>query len=663
MPFQEKLPDWHAEGVEPPESKRNTGWEPGERPPAEYWNWQMNRTYKVLQELQQKAAEKVEVQQAQQTANEAKATADAAQSDLSAHASATTDVHGATSAATPNTIIQRDPSGRAKVAAPVESDDIARKAEVDAHASRTDNPHNTTAAQVGALPKKSFSSGIYDFNNRGAGSFIEEIKNNASITIQNGPSGFSSGALIQTEGSHARWIQQIAIEQRGRIFFRIGEDASGVLTWGQWNELAIKNDYVRVPGYAATSGSANNYTVTLNPAPTSYTDGMCVAVKINTTNTGASTLNVNGLGAKPIKKPNGNDVAAGNLKAGSIYTLRYNATTGNFILQGEGGDFSVGDTITETRLLPVSGGMGAEIWANTDVAYGYSIAVDSAGYVYCAHDVSSGKAIRKLDSSGNEVWSKTDVGYGRGIAVDSAGNVYCAHSVGSGGKAIRKLDSSGNEVWSKTDVANGYGIAVDSAGYVYCAHYVDSGSKAIRKLDSSGNEVWSKTDVANGYGIAVDSSGYVYCAHYVGIGGKAIRKLDSSGNEVWSKTDVGYGRGIAVDSAGNVYCAHGVSSGKVIRKLGSSGNEVWSKADVEYGRDVAVDSTGNVYCAHSVGSGGKAIRKLDSSGNEVWSKTDVANGFGIAVDSSGYVYCAHYVDSGSKAIRKLDGNRYFQILG
>lgn len=44
---------------------------------------------------------------------------------------------------------------------------------------------------------------------------------------------------------------------------------------------------------------------------------------------------MNGLGAKPIKKPNGNDVSAGNLKAGSIYTLRYNGT--NFILQGEGG--------------------------------------------------------------------------------------------------------------------------------------------------------------------------------------------------------------------------------------------------------------------------------------------------------------------------------------
>jgi hypothetical protein len=62
---------------------------------------------------------------------------------------------------------------------------------------------------------------------------------------------------------------------------------------------------------------------------------MAVAVKINVDNTGPSTINVNGLGAKAIKKPNGNDVSAGNLKAGSIYTLRYNGV--NFILQGEMG--------------------------------------------------------------------------------------------------------------------------------------------------------------------------------------------------------------------------------------------------------------------------------------------------------------------------------------
>jgi len=94
-------------------------------------------------------------------------------------------------------------------------------------------------------------------------------------------------------------------------------------------------DYIRQPGYAVATGAANTYAVTLNPAPTAYVDGMAVAVKINVANTGASTININGLGAKSIKKANGNAVSSGNLKVGSIYTLRYNGT--DFILQGEGG--------------------------------------------------------------------------------------------------------------------------------------------------------------------------------------------------------------------------------------------------------------------------------------------------------------------------------------
>ncbi len=162
--------------------------------------------------------------------------------------------------------------------------------------------------------------------------------------------------------------------------------------------IRILGEYNRAPGYGTATGT-NAKTITLEPAPTSYYDGLCFAFKNATQNTGAVTINVNGLGAKSVKKPNGNDVAAGNLKAGSVYTVRYNGTS--FILQGEGGDFSVGDTIPDVRLLLLSGGMGAEIWSNTDVPSGRGIAVDSAGNVYVAHYVSSSgeKAVRKLDGN------------------------------------------------------------------------------------------------------------------------------------------------------------------------------------------------------------------------------------------------------------------------
>jgi len=83
--------------------------------------------------------------------------------NLAAHANLTTGVHGATSTAAPNTIVQRDAQGRIKAAAPAEADDVARKAEIDtlqssvnnvsssldAHASNTSNPHGVTKDQVG----------------------------------------------------------------------------------------------------------------------------------------------------------------------------------------------------------------------------------------------------------------------------------------------------------------------------------------------------------------------------------------------------------------------------------------------------------------------------------------------------------------------------------
>ena len=98
-----------------------------------------------------------------------------------------------------------------------------------------------------------------------------------------------------------------------------------------------RSDYVRQPGAGTTTGSTNKYSLTLSPIPAAYVDGMGIVLKINTDSTAASTINVNGLGAKPLKKANGNDVT--NMKSGGIYTYRYNSTAGNFILQGEGGEY------------------------------------------------------------------------------------------------------------------------------------------------------------------------------------------------------------------------------------------------------------------------------------------------------------------------------------
>lgn len=60
MSFNEKLPEWNDPGVEPPQSKKDAGFNPGEKPPAQWFNWLLNRIYKSIQELREKVVVKIE---------------------------------------------------------------------------------------------------------------------------------------------------------------------------------------------------------------------------------------------------------------------------------------------------------------------------------------------------------------------------------------------------------------------------------------------------------------------------------------------------------------------------------------------------------------------------------------------------------------------------
>ena len=81
--------------------------------------------------------------------------------------------------------------------------------------------------------------------------------------------------------------------------------------------------------YVEGAGVANVYTGTLTPPPTAYVAGMHVAVRLPAVNTGPSTLNLNGLGARAIKLASGSNPLSGDLPA-SIVEFRYDGT--NFIV-------------------------------------------------------------------------------------------------------------------------------------------------------------------------------------------------------------------------------------------------------------------------------------------------------------------------------------------
>ncbi|MHA7580388.1 phage tail protein [Paenibacillus vandeheii] len=58
MAFTQKLPEWNAPGVEPSATQKQIGFQPGMKPPAQWFNWHLNWSYLALQELQEKAVEK-----------------------------------------------------------------------------------------------------------------------------------------------------------------------------------------------------------------------------------------------------------------------------------------------------------------------------------------------------------------------------------------------------------------------------------------------------------------------------------------------------------------------------------------------------------------------------------------------------------------------------
>lgn len=90
--------------------------------------------------------------------------------------------------------------------------------------------------------------------------------------------------------------------------------------------------------YAAASGT-DTYTATLSPAPTAYTTGMQVRIKIPNANTITNpTLNLNSLGAKTIKGTNGNALP-----------IRFFYPNGDYLLVYDGTDFIVNAGMMDRR--------------------------------------------------------------------------------------------------------------------------------------------------------------------------------------------------------------------------------------------------------------------------------------------------------------------------
>lgn len=124
------------------------------------------------------------------------------------------------------------------------------------------------------------------------------------------------------------------------------------LTYGFYWDPAI---------WAGTASGTNTYTATLGGLA-SVVDGTTIQVLITNANTGASTLNVNGLGAISISDMNGTSPisAAGTIAANSIWTFIYDV--GLNLWLGQAGGLHTGVPVS---LFPVlANQVGCDLWVN-----------------------------------------------------------------------------------------------------------------------------------------------------------------------------------------------------------------------------------------------------------------------------------------------------------
>ena len=388
------------------------------------------------------------------------------------------------------------------------------------------------------------------------------------------------------------------------------------------------SDYVRQPGYAADSGSANTYVVTLTPAPTSLLDGMGVIVKIANSSTGASTLNVNGLGAKTIANPDGSAIVSGDLATGGIYSFKYNSTTGNFILVGKGGvkltgtasddkvlaGYTYYNTDPKTKHTGTRNKMLATELNKNNMMLDLMLAIrpnasqnaiteDNDGNIYliCCSDYSNGSNpdIYKFDSKGIFI-SCTNVfsiqsHYNPIARFDSLGNLYTLTTYSSK-VYLTKFDSNLSVLW-QICLTNRYpiGLYCDANNNVICvlSDPTNNYGHIYMYPPSTGTTAPTATYTYSNLYDATVTSGIIacdfdetndilYCGYYYRIErrrmttGALIDYVEINGH---TSNQMKY---IAHDSNGNIYMTSGLQNGSCgFVMYNSSLSYVWGLTPTE----------------------------------------------------------------------------------
>lgn len=220
---------------------------------------------------------------------------------------------------------------------------------------------------------------------------------------------------------------------------------------------SLKRFYNQSNAIYTSTGTATAYVLTFQAAPSGYSKGIVYRFWAHVSNTGAATLNINSLGAKPIvSSVDGSPLISDQIVSGKMVEVIYNGSSFELLSDTKQNSKLSGNTVL-TGSITVSGGL---------VQTGNSVQTGNATVVGLQTIVNTGESLR---ISSGDATSDPHISFFKTINSTETRQGYLQHRVGTtvglSGLALHNDVANTRLLLDNTPGTNGLTFRVGSTNY------------------------------------------------------------------------------------------------------------------------------------------------------------------------------------------------------